>query len=138
MSFSRRAAPLVRIVTLVAALSSPLIALSGTVWAASSIPPHNAAFPAYPLLAPVRPVVRLLTTRAATRLRNVPSGAFTLRAQRIGYAAQERAVTVNGNHTVDVLIARRDAWRLTRGAIREQQRPSGFAAIHDAAHHAPR
>jgi TonB-linked SusC/RagA family outer membrane protein len=40
-------------------------------------------------------------------IRNVPTGAVTIRAQRIGYAAQERAVTVNAGDTASVTFALR-------------------------------
>jgi TonB-linked SusC/RagA family outer membrane protein len=102
MSLRQRTGRLVRILAALAALSSPLAAQSGTVRGSVVDSASQRGIPGVSVT--VAGSTRGTITDDAGRftLRNLPSGTSTLRAQRIGYAVQERSVAVNDGDTATV------------------------------------
>jgi TonB-linked SusC/RagA family outer membrane protein len=99
MSLTRSAGRLVRSIAVLMAVSSPLAAQSGTVRGSVVDSTSQRGIPGASVI--VAGSTRGTITDDAGRftLHNVPSGGTTIRAQRIGYALQERSVTVTGSDT---------------------------------------
>lgn len=102
MSLARSAGRLLRTFAILAAVSSPLAAQSGTVRGSVVDSASQRGIPGVSVT--VSGSTRGTITDDAGRftLHDVPSGSTTLRAKRIGYALEERTVSVNPSDTAAV------------------------------------
>jgi TonB-linked SusC/RagA family outer membrane protein len=102
MSFSRRTGHTLGVLATLAALAAPLSAQQGTVRGSVIDSASQRGIPGVSIT--VTGSTRGTVTDDGGRftLRNVPTGTTPIRAQRIGYALQERSVTVNAGDTASV------------------------------------
>lgn len=102
MSFFRRTARTLGVLAALAALATPLAAQQGTVRGTVIDSASQRGIPGVSVTASGSTRGAVTDDAGRFTLRNVAAGATPIRAQRIGYALQERTVTVNAGDTASV------------------------------------